>query len=158
MRGAGSSGTNPTLSVGRQSPPVRMGPARFERASTSTHADLLFGVAAVPAAVVRPAKVAVCSTGSSAASNLEWPQKRRATVSLETTDSRTGAVQRELECGAARRVRDRPQATVVRLDNRAADRETHPHPVGLGSEERVEDPLDIFRADSRAGIERQSAA
>lgn len=66
-----------------------------------------------------------------------------ATVSSGLGEARTAAVQGELACRAARRVRNRPQAAVVRLHDRAADRKAHPHPVSLGREERVEDPFGI---------------
>jgi len=49
--------------------------------------------------------------------------------------------QREVPRGATSRVHRRPKPAAVRLDDRAADRQPHPRPPGLGREERVEDLL-----------------
>ena len=42
----------------------------------------------------------------------------------------------------------RPEAPVVRLDNRAANRQPHAHAVLLGGEESVEDCVRIFQSHS----------
>src|SRR5262249_16392363 len=51
-------------------------------------------------------------------------------------------------CGSRRR----SQTPAMRFDNRAADRQTHPHPFDLGGEERVEQSIEIVRCDARTGI------
>ena len=41
---------------------------------------------------------------------------------------------------------------VVRLDDRPADRETHPHAARLGGEQRIEDPVGMIAVDPRARV------
>ena len=38
------------------------------------------------------------------------------------------------------------------LDDRAADRQAHPHPTGFGRVECVEDPIQALRLQARTGI------
>ena len=45
-----------------------------------------------------------------------------------------------------------PKAPVVRFDNRSANRKTHSHFLRLGREKSVENPLDVLRIDTGAGI------
>jgi hypothetical protein len=49
--------------------------------------------------------------------------------------------QDELEHGASGFVRRDPQPPVMRLDDRATNRQSHAHTVGLGGEEGVEEPV-----------------
>src|SRR5215510_4235348 len=65
---------------------------------------------------------------------------------------RTIGVQGELKHRAAGAVRSKPQPAFVRLDDRTADRQAHPHAVGFGSEQRVEDAIGVLRADSCPGV------
>ena len=46
----------------------------------------------------------------------------------------------------------------VRLDDRAADRQPHPHAAGLGGPERIEDALHVARADPAARVARPRRA
>ena len=61
-------------------------------------------------------------------------------------------MQGELKYRAPGAVRGKPQPAFVRLDDRAANRQAHPHAVGFGREERVEYPIDVLRADSCPGV------
>jgi len=36
--------------------------------------------------------------------------------------------------------------------NRSADRQAHPHAIGLGAEDQIENPIDVLSAYSCAGI------
>src|SRR5712664_1545528 len=49
--------------------------------------------------------------------------------------------QRELQDGSPGLVRHRPETATMGDHDRAADRESHPHPVGLRREKRLEDAL-----------------
>jgi hypothetical protein len=49
-------------------------------------------------------------------------------------------------------VRGRPEPPAVRLDDRPADRQPHPHTGGLGGEEGAEQPIDVVGGDSHAGV------
>jgi hypothetical protein len=53
---------------------------------------------------------------------------------------------------ASRRIFDNPQKSLVGFDDRAADRQAHPHTARLCREERIEDTIDILRADSFSGV------
>ena len=56
--------------------------------------------------------------------------------------------QSELEYGPSGSVRGDPQSAIVRLDDRTANRQTHPHTIRLGGEERAEYPIDVLRVNS----------
>lgn len=60
--------------------------------------------------------------------------------------------QRELKYGPSRSVRRHPEPAVVRLDDRTANRQTHPHSVCFGGEARAEYPSDVWRFDSRPRV------
>jgi hypothetical protein len=51
-----------------------------------------------------------------------------------------------------RLVRRCQQRPAIRFDDRAADRQPHADPIGLGRVERLEQPVEIRRIDPRAGI------
>src|SRR5439155_16940002 len=74
----------------------------------------------------------------------------RASVARRLTAGRHGGVGRldEVKDAAAGGVRRGPQAAVVSLDDRARDREAHPHSVAFGREERSEDAVDVLRGDA----------
>ncbi len=57
-----------------------------------------------------------------------------------------------MEGASAIVIRADPQAPLVGLDDRAADRQAHAHPLRLRGEERLEDPLHFRLADSLAAI------
>src|SRR6516164_6846872 len=49
-------------------------------------------------------------------------------------------------------VRRRRQPPAMRLDDRAADRQPHAHPVGLGRIEGLEQAVEVRRVEPRAGV------
>src|SRR5262245_50681079 len=63
----------------------------------------------------------------------------------------------EGEGGSRACVRGSPEASAMALDDRAAHRETDPHPVGLGGIERLEQPLGLSRSESHADIPHREA-
>jgi hypothetical protein len=69
-----------------------------------------------------------------------WPRN--------TAGRRGISVQNKLKCGAAGSVRSNPQAAIVGLDNRTANRQAHPHTARFCREERLEYALAISQADS----------
>src|SRR6266850_26872 len=60
--------------------------------------------------------------------------------------------QSEMEGGAVRRIRGRPEPSPMRLDDRTADRQPHAHAAGLGGEEGAEQLVHAVRIDPDAGI------
>ena len=60
--------------------------------------------------------------------------------------------QSEIECGAWAGIRSEPQTAAMRFNDRTADRQAHAGTLFLGSEERVEDVLRLFRFYSLTGI------
>src|SRR5438034_3685479 len=58
----------------------------------------------------------------------------------------------EVEDGAVRPVGGGPQLAAMRLDDRAADRQPHAHPAGLGREEGAEYLIQVVRGDAAAGV------
>src|SRR5215510_10939835 len=60
--------------------------------------------------------------------------------------------QSKLELCTSRRIPGNPQSPAVRLNNRSANRQSHPHSLAFAREERLEDALQCFRFDSRAGV------
>ena len=80
---------------------------------------------------------------------------------IETADCARGSssggrriigAQGKLKYRATGSVRGKPQPAIVSLDDRAANRQAHPHTVGFGREKRVEYPIDVLRADSCPGV------
>src|SRR5438445_4882929 len=57
-----------------------------------------------------------------------------------------------MEPGAARRVVGSPHAAAMRLNDRAADGESHTRAVRLGGKERLEDLAPLLRGQPHAGI------
>ena len=55
--------------------------------------------------------------------------------------------QHKLKDGALGFVRCNPQPAIMGLNDRTADRQTHPHTVRFCREQRIEYPLEILRAD-----------
>jgi hypothetical protein len=51
--------------------------------------------------------------------------------------------QDELKCCTRPGIRGRPQPAAVRLDNRAADRQSHSGALSFGRDERTEDLMDL---------------
>src|SRR5215471_14423309 len=62
------------------------------------------------------------------------------------------AGQDELKYRAARGIHIGPESAPVGFDDRTADGQAHPGPVGFRGEESLEDTLEILRIDARAGI------
>src|SRR4030095_702025 len=62
------------------------------------------------------------------------------------------AGQRELEQGAARLVRRRPQLAAMSIDDGPAYRQPHPCSTGLGGVEGVEDLFEMLAINARPGI------
>src|SRR5205823_4294029 len=60
--------------------------------------------------------------------------------------------QRKLECGAMENVRCGPETTAMALDDRATDRESHPHAALLRREERAEEPISLAWLEPDAGV------
>src|ERR1700733_1118305 len=60
--------------------------------------------------------------------------------------------QSEIESGAWPRIRSEPQTAAMRFNDGTADRQAHAGTLLLGSEERVEDVLRLFRFYSLTGI------
>ncbi len=60
--------------------------------------------------------------------------------------------ERELESGAASRSRLVPQATLVSFDDRAADRQSEPHSIGLGRKEWIEKSVRDFGVEPRSVV------
>src|SRR4051812_8321197 len=79
-------------------------------------------------------------------------RKRRSLAARCRQAIRLVAWQREMKHAAMRLTASGPQATAMGLDDRAADRQTHTHAVWFGGEHGLEDPLDIFLADSSSGV------
>jgi hypothetical protein len=61
---------------------------------------------------------------------------------------RTVGEQHKLKDGALGFVRGNPQPAIMGLNDRTADRQTHPHTARFCSEQRIEYPLELLRADS----------
>jgi len=57
-------------------------------------------------------------------------------------------VQSKLKDRALRNIRGHPQLAFMGLDDRATNRQAHPHAAGLRREQWIEYPLDILWADS----------
>ena len=95
----------------------------------------------IPGSTARAGRSAHCSTGRSPTSS-----------SASSASTRSASRRRTVTCRAVRAVRGVPKTPLVRLDDRAADRQAHPHALGLGREGRREDPVSLARADSGAGI------
>ena len=62
------------------------------------------------------------------------------------------SVQSKLKHRALRNIRGHPQPAVMGLDDRAANRQSHPHAIRFRGEERVENPIDMLRAESCPAI------
>src|SRR5262245_14374484 len=81
---------------------------------------------------------------------------RRGVVGLlslwSTSRRRIVSEQRKLKDGALGFVRSNPQPAIVGLDDRTADRQTHPHATRFCREEWIEYPLEILRGDSSSGV------
>src|SRR4051794_38428770 len=80
---------------------------------------------------------------------------RRARTSLRGASSRwAGWVGRhsEVENRAAGLVGSHRQVPVMRFDNRATDRQSHPQTAGLRRVEGVEDAIETFRGQPRARV------
>src|ERR1700720_2994997 len=60
--------------------------------------------------------------------------------------------QYELKDGALGFVRRNPQPAIMGLNDRTADRQTHPHTARFCREQRIEYPLEILQADSCSGV------
>ena len=58
----------------------------------------------------------------------------------------------ELKRAAGTEIASGPYAAAMLLDDRPADRQPHAHAIGLRRKEGVEQPADMFRRDSGAGI------
>src|SRR5882757_2097485 len=65
---------------------------------------------------------------------------------------RTVGGQHKLKDGALGFVRRNPQPAIMGLNDRTADRQTHPHTARFRREQRIEYPLEILRADSCSGV------
>src|ERR1700730_2617186 len=65
---------------------------------------------------------------------------------------RAVGTQHELKDGALGVVRGNPQPAIMGLNDRTADRQTHPHAARFCSEQRMEYVLEVLRADSCAGV------
>jgi len=63
-----------------------------------------------------------------------------------------GGWQRDLKDRSVRAARDDRKLTAVIFDDRATDRQPHPHAVGFGGEERLENALGVLRIDAVAGV------
>ena len=63
-----------------------------------------------------------------------------------------GGGQGELKSCAARRIVGSPQAASVRVDNRAADPESHTRAVSLGGKERIKDLVRLLCGQPSASI------
>ena len=62
------------------------------------------------------------------------------------------SVQSKLKHRALRNIRGHPQPAFMGLDDRAANRQAHPHAAGFRREQWIEYPLDILRTDSCPAI------
>src|SRR6266853_1282977 len=60
--------------------------------------------------------------------------------------------QSEIKTRATRRVGGRPQAAVMRFNDRSADGESHAGPVKLGGKERIKDMLRLLRGQPHSRI------
>src|SRR5262249_49321396 len=60
--------------------------------------------------------------------------------------------QHELKSRAAFGAGRGPEAAVVALDDRSANRQAHAHAVGLGREQRIENTIDDLRVDSLSSV------
>src|SRR5262249_30725682 len=78
-----------------------------------------------------------------------WPARTYSCASSRSSGGCRGtSAQDKLKYSAPRIVRSNPQAAIVGLDNGAADRQAHPHPLRFCRKERVEYAVDILRANS----------
>src|SRR4030095_14503773 len=69
-----------------------------------------------------------------------------------TRGCRTMSAQRKLKHRALRNIRGHPQLAFMGLDDRATNRQAHPHPAGFRREQWIEYSFDILRADSCPAI------
>src|ERR1700761_4506260 len=60
--------------------------------------------------------------------------------------------QGEVHHGAAIFAAGRPDITPLGVDTVTADRQSHPHAPGLGSEKGIEHPFQMLGLDSRSGV------
>src|ERR1700730_3231602 len=60
--------------------------------------------------------------------------------------------QRDVKNGSMRRSVRCPKSTAMRLYNRTANRQSHPHASGFGREECVEDAVHILRVNAGAAV------
>src|ERR1700754_2772964 len=60
--------------------------------------------------------------------------------------------QSEEQHGTLSLLRFRPDTATVRLDNRAADRQSHSHALRLRRKERIEKPFDVLFTNARARV------
>src|SRR6266481_3096509 len=82
-----------------------------------------------------------CSSGSTAA-----------VFTIGATLCRTCRLQHKLKDSALGFVRCNPQPAIMGLNDRTADRQTHPHSARFCREQWIEYPLELLRANSCSGV------